>query len=196
MLIVVACASRSPAPEPPPAPPAAVGCIGDSITQVGGYPERLGELLAPEYIVTNEGRSGDETGQILGRYRSTVSARGHDWLVVLGGWNDINHDLQLATIQGNLLSLYEEAAADGSRVVAVTVLPGATFAYRQLVRADLNAFILDTCASRPDLAACVDAATVMDDGSGELLPEYTYDGVHLTTTGAHVLAEQVHAVFP
>jgi lysophospholipase L1-like esterase len=178
-----------------PSPPSfSVGCLGDSITASSGYPRALSELLGPDYAVTNEGISGDTSAQVLRRYRERAAARRHDVVVVLAGTNDVGRSVPVDATVANLRALYDAALADGAIVVAVTVLPAGFSDEQHAARRAVNDAILERCGSTPRMA-CVDAASALDDGTGRLRGELTYDGMHLTAEGGRALAAEVARAF-
>lgn len=130
------------------------------------------------------------------RFGRDVLGHQPEWAVILGGTNDLGMDRQPAEIIRHLVAIYEQAAAWGVRPVAVTV-PSIRGADDHIARRrELNALIAGQCADRA--LPCVDLFTATAESeTGRLAPEYSNDGLHLTTAGYELLArllyEQVFA---
>lgn len=195
---------------PPAAAPAPTGnryrvaCLGDSITQgvylANPYPHRLGELLTlandgNAWEVVNMGAGGEQTPQILGRWRSDVLIHGFTHLVLLGGINDINFGgADAGTIYTNLLAIIREAEAAGLVVAVSTVWPFGDSPLwnqsRQDRAAELNGLI------RLAPATVVDGYRLMalPWDPTKLNPAWSWqatDGIHPNLTGAEFFAGQV-----
>jgi lysophospholipase L1-like esterase len=131
------------------------------------------------------GVPGETTVQMVNRLQP-IQSLGAKILVVLAGTNDALMAVNTETTKANLRKIYNTGLAAGMKVIAVTVLPQFTaIAYRNIVdsfRQRVNAWI----RTQTDV-------TVID-AENELKDSTLYeDGVHLTATGALILAKKVAA---
>ena len=127
----------------------AVYTLGDSLTATPTYPNKLAALLGSPWVVRNLGISGNTTTQMEARIDAhCLNAGDGEYIVILGGINDIAADASAATIEGNLQAMYSAAAAAGLTVIACTITPFKTNAAwssgRQTVLDAVNAWILGT----------------------------------------------------
>ncbi|MFN7131185.1 MAG: SGNH/GDSL hydrolase family protein, partial [Myxococcales bacterium] len=178
-----------------------VAAIGDSITAGSGttaYPYRLGVRLGANYQIANEGNPGYTASQVLGIWRSNVRGRGYDRIVVLAGVNDVREGATAAATFASLQTIYEEALADGLKVVAVTVLPwkGYGDTPEELAETDaLNASIRSYAGGAN--YTVVDGYADFDDGTGTMKSAYdSGDHLHPNAAGFDRLAELVKEALP
>ncbi len=88
-------------------------CIGDSLTE--GYMISEGScwpsLLNKEanYEIINSGICGDTTAGMLARFQEMVIAHKPDYVIILGGTNDIWFDTPDSQIIGNILAMTRHA---------------------------------------------------------------------------------------
>jgi hypothetical protein len=110
--------------------------LGDSVTKgksypelncgetyTGGYPRRLDDLLlCPTCAVTNHGKDGDTTGEMLSRLSNILDDQ--DWAVMLlmGGTNDIFQSVSNNTIEANLREAASRAAEQGVDTVFASTI--------------------------------------------------------------------------
>jgi acyl-CoA thioesterase-1 len=182
-------------------------CFGDSLTAGYQTPSRhnptglqtpygrfLEELLEGRVRIVISGICGETTGEMVLRFRADVLERRPHYVVMLGGTNDLGWNASPHEIMRNLVKMYELARAAGIVPIPVTVPSlrapdaeteeeasrwlGNHIAKRQL----LNGLIQDYARSK-DLH-CLDLFTATaDTDSLQLCPEYSNDGLHLTTEG-------------
>lgn len=195
--------------------PVKVAWLGDSITQYGSGsvaapPEILESLLLNEgaYDVTNHGLSGDITSNMLTRYQASIQAGGFQWLVFMGGVNDIKGGY-LAT-EGpddaaiNTSVIVGDAVGRGMRVVLLRVMPFMSYfewtLASQTALESLNSQLGNICSTYPTQVTCIDTYTLMGNGPTEprqLLPAYSGDGLHLSGPGVIQLSTLVkNAIAP
>ncbi|KAK1636653.1 GDSL-like Lipase/Acylhydrolase [Colletotrichum phormii] len=111
-------------------------CFGDSLT--AGYSSygavyhpysiALTKLLAmylpdTQIVATDNGMPGDvvSQGAFAQRFESEMSQTQYDWVVILGGTNDLAYDVPPDRIFDSLRRVYDSAIAKGSKVLALTV---------------------------------------------------------------------------
>jgi len=188
-------------------------CFGDSLT-VGyqsptydvpymvetPYGSFLQERLGAQAAVMTSGVCGEVTPDMVVRFQQDVVAYAPDYVVILGGANDLGGHVAPPDIFSHLLGLYDQARAADIRPVAVTVPsirmdidPADRHWLADFVtqRQHLNRLILDYCAKHT--TACVDlfAATAEPD-TLLLAGPYSNDGLHLTTAGYRKLADLLY----
>ena len=203
-------------------PPPLVICFGDSLT-VGyqspapgsfairetPYGDFLQERLGARATVRVSGICGEVTGEMVLRFRTDVLQPAPRYVVILGGTNDLGWNAEPAEIFRNLTKIYEQACAAEIQPVAVTVPSiraddpdgggeeGRAWLDGHIVRRQLlNGLIAEYAATKG--LPCVDLFRATSDPQTlRLMPQYSNDGLHLTTAGyrrlADLLYEQVFA---
>lgn len=186
--------------------------LGDSLTvgetgvpfsgfyeDVAPYPKCL-ELLAEEYLrslqsdlkinVLNRGISGDLTSGMLERFSTDVVGEKADYVIILGGTNDIGWGLESLMIAHNLTSMYDAALNNRIRVVACSV--PSILGFDELIppRLDLNRIVHAEAGKRG--IAFVDLFTATaDPRNNRLLEDYSADGLHLNVKGYQRMARHI-----
>lgn len=199
-------------------------CFGDSLTAGYQTPSRdnpsgretpygrfLEELLGGRARIAVSGICGEVTGEMVLRFRSDVLQRRPDYVVILGGTNDLGWNASPQEIIRNLVKMYELARAAGIVPVPVTVpslrVPdgaghdeaaswlGGHLARRQA----LNDLIQEYARSKQLRSVDLFSATSAPESS-QLCSEYSNDGLHLTTEGyrrfAMLLHEEIFSALP
>jgi len=188
-------------------------CFGDSLT--AGYQSPtcdvphtietpygtfLQERLGAQATVVTSGVCGEMTGDMTVRFRHDVLSHTPDYVVILGGANDLGCHVVPPDILNHLVHMYEQALAAGIRPVAVTV-PSIRMEVNPadrdwlddfvMQRQHLNRLIRNYCAKQA--VACVDLfeATV-EPKTGLLAGPYSNDGLHLTTEGYRKMADLLY----
>jgi lysophospholipase L1-like esterase len=190
-------------------------CFGDSLTagfqspakdnptgRETPYGQFLQSLLGGAGQVRISGICGELTGEMVTRFRRDVLDHQPGYVPILGGTNDLGWDTSPSEVMHNLATMYEQTLEMGSLPVPVTVPsirvedgPGGTAGQEWIAehlarRSRLNKLIQDYAGSQG--LACVDLfATTVDPKSGQLAAMYSNDGIHLTTAGYRLFAEQV-----
>jgi lysophospholipase L1-like esterase len=199
-----------------PIPPRALGvtrflAFGDSITwgatsawdprfvfdaaPGGGWPERVAASLntfhAPQrFTVFNEGLPGELATGALTRFRSLLTSRRPEVVLLLEGINDLANDVSVSRIGTSLRQMLDAATSQGVAVVIATMFPTYPVTdpdgnYRpngaDLVPA-LNAEIRRIAAGRINVHV-VDLESQMRDRN-----LVGTDGIHLTDAGFSVVA--------
>lgn len=200
-----------------PGIPSTVLCFGDSLTagfqsptrenptgQATPYGYWLQEYVGSAVHVQTSGICGELTGEMVLRFRRDVLDRRPDYVAILGGTNDLGWNAAPAEIMRNLLKMYELTLASGARPIPITVPSlrveggdgeearawiGGHVARRQ----ELNGLIAAYATSKALPYVDLFTATA-DDETLQLAAPYSNDGIHLTTAGYRLLAEQVGRV--
>ena len=177
-----------------------VYCMGDSLSDpsISSYPEALGVLLGPNWIVHSEGISGQSTEQMLARFNDSIVAPGYGkYVIIWGGVNDAGEGVDNLTTKSSLQSMYSMAHSKGIKVAAVTISPfkGASSwtQERGNQAVDVNTWIMQ---SATDIDYRIDAYTLLNDPNnpGALLGAYD-DGVthvHLSANGYQAIAKAIY----
>jgi acyl-CoA thioesterase-1 len=155
------------------------------------YPRYL-EILAKQHLtglqsgleveVLNRGINGDLTSGMLERFSRDVVDEKADYVIILGGSNDIGWGFDLAAIAHNLTTMYDAALSEETGVVACSV--PSILGLDELIppRLHLNRMIRSEAEKRS--IAFVDLFTATaDPQTNRLLDDYSADGLHLNPKG-------------
>ena len=176
------------------APKKATVFFGDSITEIcpiedlyGDYAEQSGSP------VINRGISSETAASMLARVNESVIALQPRNLVMLMGINDLNQGIAPAEAAGNIRAIIQRVKEESpqTNIVLQSVYP--TDIKRESFYEPLHIFadndqVLALNGLLAELAAeenirYVDLTSVLADESGYLRDDYTYDGVHPSTSG-------------
>jgi len=186
--------------------------LGDSLTvgetgftfsaadePVGSYPKCLG-VLAEEYLrsrqsdvnveVLNKGVNGDLTSGMLERFLRDVVDEKADYVIILGGTNDIGWGFDSAMIAHNLTSMYDSARNKG--IIAVACAVPSILGFDELIppRLDLNRAIRGEAEERKMPFLDLFTATA-DQRNNRLLEDFSADGLHLNSKGYERIGKYV-----
>ena len=196
-------------------------CFGDSLTsgfqsptpenplgKETPYGHYLQEWLGDSVEVQVRGVCGELTGEMAFRFRRDVLQRQASHVILLGGTNDLGWNAQPAEIMRNLVKMYESARASQITPIPVTVPsmrvdglgggPDAEAWIEQHLsrRTQLNSLIQQYALAKGLSWIDLFMATVEPE-TGQLAPQYSNDGLHLSTAGyrlfARLLYDQVFA---
>lgn len=189
-------------------------CFGDSLTAGYQSPSAAGpmpmetpygsflqERFGSRVRVLVSGICGELTGEMALRFREDVLVHGPEFVVILGGTNDLGLNALPAEVMRNLLKMYESALGSGVQPVAMTVPSirigdvgetghpeGQRWIRSHLERRHiLNQLIAEYCLRRSVPWVDLFTATVETE-SGLLAAPYSNDGLHLTTQGYRLMA--------
>jgi lysophospholipase L1-like esterase len=168
--------------------------LGDSETASGYYQSKLSLLLPSTWKIVNNGIAGNNTTQMLARLSSDILNIGDaEYVIVMGGINDVYQDVSAATIESNLQTIYTAIHATGAKVVALTLTPSQyCSAPRQAVVDAVKTWILNT-ATNVDYR--INAYTLLEDPSAanNLLATYdSGDHIHFNQAGGNALGQAVY----
>jgi len=148
------------------------------------------------------GICGELTGEMVMRFARDVLNHQPGYVPILGGTNDLGWNASPSEIMANLIKMYEQTLAMGAVPIPVTVpsirvedvsgsQEGQEWVAEHLTRrSQMNKLIREYASSK--CLAFVDLfAATADPGSGQLAAIYSNDGIHLTTAGYRLFAEQV-----
>ena len=169
--------------------------MGDSITD--GWFDADPAFFEGNRIV-GRGISGQVTAQMLVRFRRDVLDLEPQYVIILGGINDIARNLGFISLEntlGNIASMCELAVFHGIRPILTTLLPTGRIPWRQGLTDVpeqiqlLNRAIRSYASENGFLL--IDLADYMTDGNGVLKPSVTKDGIHPTMEGYKFMEEAV-----
>jgi acyl-CoA thioesterase-1 len=163
------------------------------------YPRYL-EILAQQHLerhhhqsdvkvdVVNKGVCGDLTAGMLERFSRDVVAERADYVIILGGTNDIGWNLDPAVIAHNLVMMYD--AALSKRMMPVACSVPSILAFDELIppRLRLNGMIRTEAEKRGMAFVDLFAATA-DPQTHRLLAQFSADGLHLNGKGYQRIAQ-------
>jgi len=175
--------------------------LGDSLTvgenelsesdQVNSYPKYL-EKLAEEHLrnlqsnvkvkVLNRGINGDLTSGMLERFSRDVVDEKADYVIILGGTNDLGWGFEPAMITQNLTTMYNAALNKG--IVSVACSVPSILGFDALIppRLLLNRMIR-TEAEKKNMPFMDFFTATADPQTNRLLEDNSADGLHLTAQG-------------
>lgn len=173
-----------------------VATLGDSLlsTNSGGgdavYVKLQAALSATCVDVDNFGANGKTSTQAkTDQWDASIEGNGYDVIYGLVGVNDIQADVAASTIVTNITAIWDEAEADGVKVVWGTVLPFKNHVNwtvgRQTILDTLNSSLATEAASRSNVTL-IDFYGIFEDPSNvdELNPGYdSGDGLHPNDRG-------------
>ena len=168
--------------------------MGNSIT-IGWLQTNPSFFEGKPYV--NRGISGQTTPQMLVRFRADVIDIQASAVVILAGTNDIAGNTGPSTLEmilDNIKSMTEIAQANGVKVILCSVLPAYDYPWRPGLEPNikipkLNAMIKEYTEARQ--VHYLDYFNALNDGNNGIIADYTYDGVHLTSKGYHVMEPMV-----
>jgi lysophospholipase L1-like esterase len=167
--------------------------LGDSITDAW----RLNEYFSGRDFV-NRGIAGQNTLQMLARFRQDVLGVNPKAVVILAGINDIGEGIALNQIEENLATMAELARARGVRVAFATVLPVSDYhkdvdPHNEVTKERppanilaLNKWIENYC--RTEGLVYVNYFGVMVDVSGMMQADLSDDGLHPNSKGYRIMS--------
>jgi acyl-CoA thioesterase I len=155
------------------------------------YGEFLRDLLGDTAEVLVRGVNGELTGEMALRLGADVISLKPDYVVILGGTNDLGWGAPPHDIMRNIGAMYERALGAGIQAVAVTVPSIRGLDQMIPPRLLLNRLIVEYGRNRS--LPCVDLFTATAEPETQRLAEsYSNDGLHLTTDGYRLLAEMLY----
>ena len=165
---------------------------GDSITD--GWPRQRPDFFAANGFI-GRGISGEETAQMLLRFRADVIDIGATVMVFLGGINDIAQNMGDPYVEdvtyANILSMIDLCWQNGIRPVIGSCLPSYKIGWRPEVTdsfekvCSLNARLKAYCDRHG--ITFVDYCSVLAGPDGKIRSEYSGDTVHPNAAGYEVM---------
>ncbi|MGH7255524.1 MAG: SGNH/GDSL hydrolase family protein, partial [Nitrospirales bacterium] len=85
------------------------------------YGAVLQRLVGDQALVSVSGVCGELTGNMARRFSREISTRMPQFVVILGGTNDLGWDVPVQEAAANLCAMYDRARQAGAEPIAVTV---------------------------------------------------------------------------
>ena len=141
-----------------------------------------------EVKLLNRGLNGDLTSGMLERFPRDVVFERADYVIILGGTNDIGWGIDPSTITRNLTNMYDIALTEGIRVVACSV--PSILGFDDLIppRLGLNKMIRMEAQTRGIVFVDLFTQTA-DSRTNRLLEDFSADGLHLNSKGYQHVAQ-------
>ncbi len=155
------------------------------------YTQFLGKWLQDKVQILTKGINGELTEEMVRRFEGDVIDHNPDYVIILGGSNDIGWGLPPDEVAQNLSRLFQEALSVHITPVAVTIPSLRGFDDLIPPRQSLNGLIVNQCRSLN--IPCVDLfGASAEPNSLRLAQEYSNDGLHLTTRGYKLIADLLY----
>ena len=155
------------------------------------YGEFLQQLLGGSVEVQVRGINGELTTEMVMRFGRDVLSLKPDYVMILGGTNDLGWNTPPQEIMRNLVTMYERARRAGLTPVAITV--PSIRGLDELIhpRHVLNNLILEYAQAHSQPIVDLFIATAEAE-SLRLDEVYSNDGLHLSTIGYQLLADLLY----
>jgi len=155
------------------------------------YGDFLRDMLSGAAEIQVRGVNGELTGEMVLRFGTDVISAKPDYVVILGGTNDLGWGAAPQEVMRNIATMYERARAAGIRAVAVSIPSIRGFDELIPPRLALNRLVADYCRERSQPFVDLFTATAEPE-TQRLAQRYSNDGLHLTTEGYRLLAEMLY----
>lgn len=157
---------------------------------VDGFLERFGRKETVEIRIRNKGINGDLTSAMLLRFRGDVINTKPDYVIILGGANDIGWGFSVKEIWSNLKRMLEMAKDNGIEPIGCTVPSILGWDEGILPRLQLNQSLKQFCREKG--FSCVDLfGKTCEPKTKRLRSNYSSDGLHLNAKGYRKMAETI-----
>ena len=154
----------------------------------------LGQLDSFAVRFFNKGVNGDLTSNMLLRFNHDVIGLKPkpNYVIILGGCNDIGWEVPTEEIFNNLKNMYAHARDQAIEPIACTVPSVLGLDPYIPPRLELNSMLREYCVQN-DLT-CVDLfKATSDPNTNRLTEKFSNDGLHLTTEGYQKIAGTIYS---
>lgn len=174
--------------------------LGDSVTEGYGVSDSTCWVAAMPGDIINHGISGDTTAGMLRRFIPHVIREHPDYVVIMGGINDLSEGRSLQSVKQNLQTMYEKAELSGICVIpAVCVMPDYDMVLendwaqyypgiRQLPEQLAQLAVWIRSYARDHELLCLDFAQYFPNYTVNGYHRYFSDGVHPNERGHAIMA--------
>ncbi len=158
------------------------------------FNERLSELGQREglqFQIHNKGILGEVTSEMLARFGRDVLNLKPNFVIIMGGTNDLGGGAPPVDVLGNLTRMYDAALKNDIKIIACSI--PSILGCDSLIapRVALNEMIRLHCAQNGMAFADVFGATA-DPKTNRLIDHYSSDGIHLSTLGYKKMADTIY----
>jgi lysophospholipase L1-like esterase len=140
--------------------------------------------------ILNKGVNGDLTRDLLFRFQRDVIDSNPDYVIILGGTNDIGWGCSSQEIINNLKIMFKMARENGIRPIGCTIPSVLGWDDGIQPRLEINDLLVDYCRSKNVLSVDLFSKTC-DPESERLRSDYSSDGLHLNILGYKKVAESI-----
>jgi len=155
------------------------------------YTDVLKKKMGENVKIHNKGLCGELTRDLLHRFERDVIPYKPDYVVILGGSNDLGWGFPPKEICKNLIEMYKQARAAKIEPVACTVPSILNFDDLIPARKKLNSLIKEYTQKNHIL--CVDLFSALSHPKTKRLrEEFSSDGLHLSKEGYTVMGETIY----
>lgn len=167
--------------------------IGDSLT---AFQESYADQLMNSCQNTSYkkiAKVGEKTDWMLSElHKELAQGNKYDIIVIWGGVNDIYSQSDINSAKYNLNSLYKLVKNNGSKIVALTILPTNTYKNSNPERIRLTNGLNDWIKSNKYIDFVIDVNSILNDGNQGTKKEYLQnDTLHLNAKGHQAIAEKL-----
>lgn len=157
---------------------------------VDDFLERSGKKETIEVKIRNKGINGDLTSHMMLRFRRDVINLKPDYVIILGGANDIGWGISVEEILNNLKRMFNMATGKGIEPIGCTVPSILGWDEGIPPRLELNQSLKQFCQEKGIL--CVDLfAETCESETKRLRPDFSNDGLHLNASGYKKMADLI-----
>ena len=177
-------------------------CMGDSLTEGWGIDQskRWTTLLSEQtgLEIVNSGISGDTTAGMLARFKPMALDHDPSHVVIMGGTNDISHNLTADQVTSNIRAMTRHARHAG--VATIIGFPTRAFASDEFLDGPMAKFFLefvrrvDSFRSHLHKWAFADGQPIIDFAGDMTIDHFLEDGVHPNESGHALMAEHAYKV--
>lgn len=133
-----------------------------------------------QVAIENKGMDGDSTSGMVNRYHTSVLPERPDYVVIMGGLNDLFTRITVDEVYANLVKLIQKTRDIGATPIMLSTTPVAEAPEFNHRIKELNNKVTKYCESEDILF--IDLFTDLLEG-GVLAAKYSNDGVHLSDRG-------------
>ncbi len=150
----------------------------------------LGQREGLELRIYNRGGLGERTDEMLTRFDRDVLDLKPDFVIILGGTNDIGQGFSPDEIFRNLVEMYYAASKSGIVTIACSIPSISGCDSLIPPRVALNEMIRAYCSEKGMSFVDIFRATG-DSRTGRLVDGFSSDGIHLNLSGYKKIADTV-----
>jgi lysophospholipase L1-like esterase len=149
------------------------------------------EMISPFKIrILNKGVNGDLTSNMLLRFKRDVINLKPNYVIILGGTNDIGWNFPVDEIFDNLKKMFEITMDNNIKPIGCTIPSILGWDEGIPPRLKLNKMLKRFCRDKG--IPCTDLfAKTCDPKTGRLRSDYSIDGLHLNASGYRKIAETI-----
>lgn len=163
----------------------------NTIGKLTPYGYFLQDLLGENSEILIKGVNGELTSDMLRRIEYDVISLKPDYVIILGGTNDLGIGIEPLKAFEELRKMYERVKIFNIRPISITIPSIRGFDSLIPPRIILNRFIQDYCQSHQQ--PCVDLfMATAEPESMRLADIYSNDGLHLSTLGYQKISELLY----